>query len=98
MFSIRSLTVMALASGNAELEISGARMERFYVKLAFSAFLAIILLIALTWGGRKFYVRWEEHQLIHRAIHALSTGDAATASLALSAVLDLKPSSALAAR
>ena len=81
-----------------ELEVSHARTERLYVKLAVSSFVGLALLIALIWGGHKVYVRWQERQLVRSAVHALEKGDDATAGLALRAVLELKPSSVLAAR
>jgi Tfp pilus assembly protein PilF len=89
---------MGLNSTQTEVEISHARTEKLYVKLAVGGFLALVLFVAIIFGGRKFYVRWQEHQLIHRAVAALEQNDATTASLALRALLELKPTSALAAQ
>jgi predicted Zn-dependent protease len=90
---------LKLASSQTEkFELSHARVERLYLKLAVGSFIAIVLLIAAIWGGRKFYVRLQERQLTRRAVAALQQGDATTASLALRALLELKPSSVLAAR
>ena len=81
-----------------EVEISHAQTERLYVKLAVGSFVGLALLIGLIWGGHKVYVRWQERQLVRSAVQALKKGDDATAGLALRAVLELKPSSVLAAR
>jgi hypothetical protein len=89
---------MALAPGNAKLELSHARTERFYVKLALGAFLAIILLVALIWGWRESYIRWQERQLVRRATLDIGQGNLAGANLAARSLLDMKPSSAAAAR
>ncbi len=80
------------------MEASHRRTERAYLKLLFGALIAIILLIALGWGGHDFYVRWQERRLTRRALVALQHGDDATASLAARAVLQIKPTSAPAAR
>jgi hypothetical protein len=80
------------------METSHQRTERFYLKLLFWTLIAIVLLIALGWGGRDLYVRWQERRLTRRALVALQHGDEATASLAARTVLQLKPTSAPAAR
>jgi predicted Zn-dependent protease len=87
-----------MGTTQTEVEISHARTERLYVNFAVGGFLAILLLVAMIFGGRKFYVRWQERQLTHRAVAALEQSDATTASLALRALLELKPTSVLAAR
>jgi len=80
------------------METSHQRTERFYLKLLFWTLIAIVLLIALGWGGRDLYVRWQERRLTRRALVALQHGDEITASLAARTVLQLKPTSAPAAR
>jgi len=80
------------------MEISHKRAERFYLKLILGGFAAVVLLIAVIWGGHGAYVRWQERRLVRRAAFAIEHGDTRTASLAARNVLDLKPSSAPATR
>ena len=80
------------------MEASHRRTERFYLKLLFWALLGIVLLIAVCWGGRDLYTRWQERRLIRRAAVAFEHGDDVTASLAARTVLQIKPTSAPAAR
>ena len=68
------------------------------MKLALGAFLAIILLVALICGWRKFYVEWQEKRLVRRATVDISQGNLADANLAARRILDMKPLSAAAAR
>jgi hypothetical protein len=80
------------------METSHQRTERFYLKLFFWTLFAIILLIGVCWGGHDLYARWQERRLVRRATVAMQQGDDATASLAARAVLQIKPTSAPAAR
>src|SRR5947209_18943400 len=80
------------------MEASHRRTERFYLKLLFWSLAAIVLLIAVGWGGHDFYAGWQEKRLTRRALVALQHGDEATASLAARAVLQVKPASVPAAR
>jgi len=80
------------------MEASHRRTERFYLKLLFWSVVGIAILIAVCWGGRDIYARWQERRLIRRAAVALEHGDDATASLAARAVLQIKAKSAPAAR
>jgi thioredoxin-like negative regulator of GroEL len=80
------------------MEVSHQQAERFYLKLFFGSALGIILLIAVIWGGRDLYARWQERRLVRRALSAMQQGDDNAASLAARTVLELKPSSAPAAR
>src|SRR5438876_12190011 len=80
------------------MEITQHPAERFYVKLLIGTLTAIILLIALFWGGHDLYVRWQERRLVRRATFDIEHGNAHAASLAARTVLELKPSSAPAAR
>jgi hypothetical protein len=81
-----------------QLEISHGRAERFYLKFLLGSVIGIIVLIAAIWGGHDGYVRWQERRLLGRAVLAIEQGDARTASLAARNILELKPSSAAAAR
>src|SRR5437588_1247886 len=80
------------------MEASHRRTERFYLKLLLWGVIAIVLLIAVAWGGHDVYARWQERRLTRRAWVALQHGDDATASLAARAVLQIKPTSVPAAR
>ncbi len=80
------------------MESAHGRTERFYLKLLLGSLIGIALLIAVFWGGHDLYVRWQERRLISSAATAMQHGDYATASLAARAVLQIKPSSAAAAR
>ena len=80
------------------METSHKRTERFYLKLLFGSFIAIVLLIAIFWGGHDLYARWQERRLTRRAMVALQNGDDVTASLAARTILQIKPTSAPAAR
>lgn len=90
--------VPILKSRAGRAEVSHARTERFYLKLSLGSLAGLILLIALIWGGRNLYVRWQERRLTRQALVALERGDQRTASLAARNVLELKPASVPAAR
>ena len=80
------------------METSHQRTERLYLKLLFGILIAIILLIAIFWGGHDLYVRWQERRLVRRALVAFQHGDDATASLAARTALQIKPTSVPAER
>jgi hypothetical protein len=80
------------------MEVSHQRTERFYLKFLFGTLIGIALLIGIFWGGHDLYARWQERRLVRRALVAMQRGDDATASLAARTVLQIKPSSAPAAR
>jgi Flp pilus assembly protein TadD len=81
-----------------KLELSHGRAERFYLKLSLGIVLVLILLTALFWGSHDSYVRWQERRLIEHARFAMEHADDRTASVAARSVLELRPSSAPAAR
>ena len=80
------------------MEVAHKRTERFYLKLLLGCLIGIVLLIAVCWGGHDVYVRWQERRLVRRAVVAIQKGDDITASVAARAVLQIKPTSAGAAR
>ena len=80
------------------LEKSVERTQRAVIKLLLGALIAIILLIALFWGGHDLYVRWQERRLVRRASFDIEHGNERGANLAARTVLELKPASAAAAR
>jgi predicted Zn-dependent protease len=80
------------------MDVSHRRAERLYVKLSLGGLLGLVLLIALIWTAKHFYVEWQERRLVRTAEVALQRGDERTASLAARSVLQLKPTSTGAAR
>jgi hypothetical protein len=87
-----------LKSKTAQIELSHHKAERFYVKLSLVILIGFVLLVAVCWGGHDLYVRWQEKRLVRRALVAIQAGDERDASLAARTVLDIRPSSAAAAR
>ena len=55
-------------------------------------------MIAAIWGGHDLYVRWQEKRLVRRAMFDIEHGNERDASLAARSILEMKPSSARAAR
>ncbi len=80
------------------MEKSVDRTQRTFLRLTFGALAAIILVIALIWGGYDAYARWQERQLVRRATLAFEQGDYRTASLAARTALNLKANSIGASR
>jgi predicted Zn-dependent protease len=81
-----------------DVDVSQYRAERFYLKLMLGGLFGLVLLIAAFWGGHDLYVQWQERRLIRYAMFAIEHGEHRTAALAARNVLELKPSSASAAR
>ena len=80
------------------MEKSVERTQRTVIRLSFGILLGIVLLIAAVWGGHDLYLRWQEKRLVRRAMIDIERGDARDASLAARAILEMKPTSAAAAR
>ena len=80
------------------MEKSVERAQRTVIRFSFGVLLGIILLIAAIWGGRDLYVRWQEKRLVRRATFDIEHGNERDASLAARSILEMKPSSAAAAR
>jgi tetratricopeptide (TPR) repeat protein len=80
------------------MEVSHRRKERLYLKLLFGALIGIFLLIGVFWGTHDLYVRWQEKRLVRRAMFDIEHGNERDASLAARSILEMKPSSARAAR
>jgi hypothetical protein len=81
-----------------QLELSHQRKERLFLKLSLGGLIGLVLLIVAFWAGHRAYVRWQERRLVRTAMFAMERGDERTASLAARNVLDMKQSSAGAAR
>jgi thioredoxin-like negative regulator of GroEL len=80
------------------LEKSVERTQRTVIRLLFGILLGLIFLIAAIWGGHDLYVRWQEKRLVRRAMFDIEHGNERDASLAARSILEMKPSSARAAR
>lgn len=74
------------------------RTQRTFIRLFLIVLAVIIFLVTAIWGGRDLYVRWQEKRLVRRATVDLQQGNDRDASLAARTILELKPSSAAAAR
>jgi Tfp pilus assembly protein PilF len=74
------------------------RTQRTFIRLLFVVLLVLIFLIAVVWGGRDLYIRWQEKRLVRRATVDIEQGDDRDANLAARTILEMKPSSAPAAR
>ena len=80
------------------MEKSVERTQRTVIRLLFGILLGITLFIAAIWGGHDLYVRWQEKRLVLRATSDIERGDERDASLAARSILEMKPTSAAAAR
>ena len=80
------------------MEKSVERTQRTIIRLLFGILLGIIFLITAIWGGHDLYVRWQEKRLVRRATIDMAQGNNRDASLAARAILEMKPTSAAAAR
>ncbi len=80
------------------MEKSVERTQRTVIRVSLGFLIGIIFLIAAFWGGHDLYVRWQEKRLVARAMFDIEKGDARSASLAARTILEMKPSSAAAAR
>ncbi len=63
-------------------EFSLQKTEHTFVKLSLAVILGLCLLVALGWGGHRFYLRWQEHKLMRQAHVAFDKGDLRWAALA----------------
>src|SRR6202140_1875980 len=80
------------------LEKSVERLEGTVIRFSFGILLGLIFFIAAIWGGHDLYVRWQEKRLVRRATFDIEHGNERDASLAARSILEMKPSSAAAAR
>lgn len=76
-----------------EREISLQKAEHAYVKLTLGIIGGLILLVAVCWGGRRFYVYWQEHKLMRQAHVAFDRNDFRWAILAAQRAYNLDSSS-----
>src|ERR1700731_2590189 len=80
------------------MEQSVERTQRTIIRFLFGILFGLILLIGAIWGGHDLYVRWQEKRLVRRATFNIEHGNERDASLAARSILEMKPSSAAAAR
>ncbi len=80
------------------LETLLQRTERTYVKLVVAVILGLCLVVALSWGGRRFYVHWQEHKLMRQAHVAFDKNDLRWASMAAQRAFAVDPTSSDACR
>src|ERR1700736_6628474 len=83
-------------SGPAEKSVE--RTQRTFIRLFLAVLGVVIFLVTAIWGGRDLYIRWQEKRLVRRATVDLQQGNGRDANLAARTILEMKPSSASAAR
>ena len=83
---------------HSTIEASLRRTERTYVRLSLGVIGALCLLVAVCWGGRSFYVRWQEHKLMRQAHVAFDKNDLRWAAMAAQRAYAVDPQSADACR
>ncbi len=70
---------------------SSTRTETLYVRLGLKIFIALVLLVALIWGGRTTFLRLQQKRLIRQAAASLEKGDKRWATIAARRVFELNP-------
>ena len=80
------------------MEKSVERTQRTVIRLLFGVLIGLIFFLAAIWGGRDLYARWQEKRLVRRATFDIEHGNERDASLAARSILEMKSSSAPAAR
>lgn len=80
------------------LETSLQRTERTYIRLSLIVIGGLCLLVALSWGGHYFYVRWQEHKLMRQAHVAFDKNELRWAAMAAQRAYAVDPKSADACR
>src|SRR6202030_853447 len=80
------------------MEQSVERTQRTIIRFLFGILFGLILLIGAIWGGHDLYVRWQEKRLVRRATFDIEHANERDANLAARTILQMKPSSASAAR
>ncbi len=80
------------------LELLQERTEKTYIRLWLIIIGALCLLVALSWGGHRLYVRWQEHKLMRQAHVAFDKNDLRWATMAAQRAYAVDPKSADACR
>ncbi|MBA3963013.1 MAG: hypothetical protein H0X40_14100 [Chthoniobacterales bacterium] len=58
-----------------EREITLQKTERVYVRISLGIIIGLVVLVAVCWGGRHAYLRWQERNLMHQAHVAFDKTD-----------------------
>lgn len=74
-------------------ESSLRRTEHTFVKLSLGIIFGLCLLVALSWGGHRVYVRWQEHKLMRQAHVAFDKSDLRWATMAAQRAYAVDPTS-----
>ncbi|HEY3662206.1 MAG TPA: hypothetical protein VGL24_03550, partial [Chthoniobacterales bacterium] len=82
----------------SHLDLLHQRTEKTYARLWLIIIGALCLLVAVSWGGRQFYVRWQEHKLMRQAHVAFDKNDLRWAAMAAQRAFAVDPKSADACR
>ncbi len=82
----------------SSLELLQERTEKTYVRLWLIIIGTLCLLVAVSWGGHRFYVRWQEHKLMRQAHVAFDKNDLRWAAMAAQRAFAVDPTSADACR
>lgn len=81
-----------------QMEGSLRQTERVYLRLASAIFAGLCLLVAVSWGGHRAYVRWQERKLMQQAHAAFDKMDLRWAILAAQRAYNLDDASVDACR
>ncbi|MEO5718273.1 MAG: hypothetical protein ABIR29_06845, partial [Chthoniobacterales bacterium] len=82
----------------SSLDLLQERTEKTYVRLWLIGIGALCLLVALSWGGHRSYVRWQERKLMRQAHVAFDKNDLRWAAMAAQRAYGIDPQSADACR
>ncbi len=74
-------------------ESSLRRTEHTFIKLSLAVVVGLCLLVALSWGGNRVYVRWQEHKLMRQAHVAFDKKDLRWATMAAQRAFAVDPTS-----
>ena len=80
------------------MEKVAERTQRTFIILFLAILCVVLFLVTAIWSGRGLYIRWQEKRLARRAIIDFQNGDDRDANLAARTILEMKPTSAPAAR
>ncbi len=85
-------------SSHQRLESSLRKTERVYLRLSLGVIGGLILLVAVSWGGHRLYVHWQERKLMRQAHVAFDKADFRWAAMAAQRAYILDDSSSDACR
>ncbi len=82
----------------SNLDLLHERAEKTYARLWVIVIGWLCLLVAVSWGGHRFYIRWQEHKLMRQAHVAFDKNDLRWASMAAQRAYAVDPKSVDACR